>query len=297
MGALLATCAIALAEPALATFPGANGRIVFSVQNDTESEAECLTPSCVEHRLASVNPRSGRTLRFRPCTDPVECNDLHPAVSPDGRWIAYERYAHSNPTAPNTQVDRFYLAVTGMQGRRVRTVTEPAFHPAWSPDGRWIAYSDGHGVQLVSPDGSQRRSVLPGPASELDWSTRDRIAFVRYRGRHGSIYSVARDGSGLRRLTRESDARGPSWSPDGRSLAFERVRARGVDILVRTAGTTRRVVRGGAEPVWSPDGKQIAFVRRRSIWLLRLDDGSSRRLHRVGRRSAIGSLSWRAVPR
>ena len=84
----------------------------------------------------------------------------------------------------------------------------------------------------------------------------------------GDIYTVHPDGTHMRRLTR-TKVRGealPSWSPDGRRIAFEVDSGFDTPSFVYTmsaAGTgSKRVVRvpdGYATPAWSPDGKTIAF--------------------------------------
>src|SRR5204862_17039 len=79
----------------------------------------------------------------------------------------------------------------------------------------------------------------------------------------GSIYVMNADGSGVRRLTRAHDDHSPTWSPDGRKLAFER---NGV-LYVRNLSGPVRLRRLTAlpdeslAPAWSPDGRRIAFER------------------------------------
>ena len=115
--------------------------------------------------------------------------------------------------------------------------------PAWSPDGRKLVF-----VKRVERSGAACRPV----------------------GRcHDEIYVIKADGSGLRRLTRNTLAdNNPVWSPDGRRIAFTRDRDRQtVNIYVmnadgsgqqRLSPTVRR--RPWIELAWSPDWKRIAFV-------------------------------------
>lgn len=96
------------------------------------------------------------------------------------------------------------------------------------------------------------------------------IAFVRGHDKASEIWRSNADGSGLKRLT--SNTRGyeeqPEWSPDGRSIAFDRTVDGGKTLRVYVMdanGHGLRVVspKGGTfaqVPKWSPDGRWIAFA-------------------------------------
>ena len=81
------------------------------------------------------------------------------------------------------------------------------------------------------------------------------------------IWLIRQDGSGLRRVTREGTHNEfPSWSPDGKRLAFARSDgvSGGIWTLNLSAAKARRLTSGPAldeQPAWSPDSKRIAFVR------------------------------------
>jgi TolB protein len=113
-----------------------------------------------------------------------------------------------------------------------RQITEgPGNHlrPAWSPDGRQLAYQANTG------------------------------------GSGHAIWVVNRDGSGHRKLTDGiGDDRRPAWSPDGQFIAFDSARNGGRDIWVvpSSGGAPRRVTSAPGDetfPSWSPDGRQIAY--------------------------------------
>ncbi len=102
--------------------------------------------------------------------------------------------------------------------------------PAWSPDGRQIAFfrsvlsdTTQSGVFVMNADGSGLRRVAPAPnVSGVSWSPDGtRIAF----GKHPDIYVARTDGTGLTRLTNYQDpasgnGTSPAWSPDGRKIAY-----------------------------------------------------------------------------
>ena len=124
------------------------------------------------------------------------------------------------------------------------------------------------------------RTVRPGV---IAFDRRAHLSVVRPGGRGPHrIFLVNADGSALRQLTSRGNAIQPSWSPNGRNIAFSNGSPRG-DILIMSANGTnaRVVVRGYAsEPTFSPDGKRIAFGRPRTstIWSVRTDGSHALKL-------------------
>ncbi len=106
--------------------------------------------------------------------------------------------------------------------------------------------------------------LLPaGAASAAVPGANGRIAYAV----DGDIWSVAADGSDVRRLTADAAyEERPSWSPDGRSIAF----ARGGDVYVMDAdgANARLLVAEASQPAWAPDGRSVAVVRAGSIVLV-----------------------------
>lgn len=107
-------------------------------------------------------------------------------------------------------------------------------------------------------------TVPPAPASAAFPGQSGLIAFVR----GGDIFSISPTGSGLRQLTSTGNNDSPSWSPDGKKIAFTSTRNGNWDIFLMTAtgsGVTAVTTRSSNEtdPAWSPDGRQLAFASDR----------------------------------
>ncbi len=95
-----------------------------------------------------------------------------------------------------------------------------------------------------------------------------KIAFARCLkpGQEG-VFAVKPNGEGLRKLT--GKGREPSWSPNGRKVAYTRATKGGTNfqlsaIYILTGKKERRLTngnKGDQSPSWSPNGKKIVFMR------------------------------------
>lgn len=125
------------------------------------------------------------------------------------------------------------------------------------------------------------------------------ITFSSYRGESRDIYIIDTNGQNLQNLTNSPDISEfhPSWSPDGRFLAYHAYHKRNADIYVLDMETQvrRRLTDHPSEdrmPTWSPDGKWIAFIsnRRASYEIYRISrkGGDSQLLTRLRNRDSFG---------
>jgi TolB protein len=168
------------------------------------------------------------------------------------------------------------LTASGLGGQAL--VSEPMARPAL------VCSIDrgGHSsIYHLDRDGRLRK-LSRGTAADYGavWSPRgDRLAFVSSRDGHDNIYVMHPDGSGVHRLTHDSTAsngapaasQAPTWSPDGKRIAFTSTRDGGEAKIYRMDADGSHQVRLtrtptfviDAVPDWSPDGRYIIFTSNR----------------------------------
>ena len=207
-----------------------------------------------------VDASDGRRRRLTVSSE----DDWHPAWSPDGTRIAFDR-----------QDDGYnWIYVANADGSGVRRLTANFnWHPDWTPDGRISFIGDG-GIWLINANGSGERLLAQAPieitgreASVMSWSPDGaQVAFST----GSALWVMSSDGTARTKLHGDPDRQTgfPVWSPDGRQIAFTQGDGDLEIFVVNADGSGLRNVTDNErvqdeEPSWSPDGRALAFTSTR----------------------------------
>ena len=206
-----------------------------------------------------------------------------PAVSPDGKQIAYTQ-----------GTDLYAMGADGSDSKSLTHGDLEERDPAWSPDGREIAFVRGYDPELedselyvMRANGTQLRRLTHGNDIEREPAWSPNGAWIAYEA-FPNAYVVPAHGPGKRRFVTEA-LESPVWSPDGRRLAVVENQTMIKIVDLRTQSVQRFAVTDdqlGSNDVqtaptdlaWSPDGHRLAYALDGSLYTLRLSTGATRRL-------------------
>ena len=244
-----------------------------------------------------------------------EQSEAYPAISPDGKRIAYS-------ARESSKVSAFHVFVRELPSGKPLQLTKGEasdIAPVWSPDGGTLAFlrvEDGNTQCIVIPaDGGDERKVAdlgpaadaPQPLPAVSWNA-DGKSLVAVQGgekRAPGLALVALDSGKVQRITNpaegtEGDST-PAVSPTGSSIAFVRhTQNEGADIYLcdNTGGGVRRLTfddKGIRGIAWTRDGQDLLYSGNRvggwRLWRVPAYGGSPRDLIISGRQAyypAIG---------
>jgi dipeptidyl aminopeptidase/acylaminoacyl peptidase len=234
-----------------------------------------------------------------------------PQVSPDGLWVAYV-VTSNDREADEARSALWMVSWDGSQRLALTSAADGTGNPRWSPDGRYLAFvatpagSEQAQIMLLDRRGGDARALtsVTGEIGEYAWAPDGkRLVFTLVKGDAASgpkpividALHFKQDGDGYlaqgharhlylldieskhtEQLTLDPQFNEdlPTWSPDGRQVAFIRTHALGVDpdgrediaVMEPAAGAAARSLVHPFAPNsqklrWSPDGASIAYLQ------------------------------------
>jgi len=217
-----------------------------------------------------------RQVEFQRLTDASGMKEA-PAISPDGKMVAFVAIV-----AGKRQI--CVRLLSGGTALQLTSDNADHEHPRWAPDSNTLIYytsSEGRDEpgtiwEISALGGWPRRVVSAIGAGDISHDGR-RIALFQALDGQPALMVAARDGSRAERVIVLPPGEGcssPRWSPDDRSIAFQRLRRTGFAVYLETvtvASGERRLVcesdwhRGFC---WLPDGSGFVYSSSRGSTLL-----------------------------
>ncbi|MCM2317571.1 MAG: protein kinase, partial [Thermoanaerobaculia bacterium] len=206
----------------------ADGKTLFFAAGDT-TRSEILSVPVGGKKPTSLTPG-------------VDAYHDQPKLSPDGNRLVFASTREGGG-----------LFVMGTNGESVRKLADRGADPAWSPDGRYVAYGT---LDFVLP----------------------------YEGLDGGTLGVLDVAAGTTRELTADDGYQPAWSPSGRRIAYWGLRGGGDRELATIAAEGGAPVAVASHPavdwnpVWSEDGRYLYFLSDRggamNLWRVAIDEAT-----------------------
>jgi Tol biopolymer transport system component len=177
-------------------------------------------------------------------------------------------------------------------------------NPSWSPNGRYVAFTsartgegDVYVLDVNTIEDAPRQLTTKADTSELyaAWAPNSKsLAYVSHSRQGDNVYVIDTIDKGeARRVTFwEGTQTRPTWSPDGKLIAFysnhEEPTRFDLSVVAAAGGEPRSIAKGvvmsGRGPSWTPDGQSIVYVQDDDpnydpLWLVAVaSPGTARRI-------------------
>lgn len=226
---------------------------------------------------------------------------ISPAWSPDGTKVAYTSYVkRKGSTFRNADL----LLLDLSSGTRSLVSYRQGINSgaAFSPDGRHIYLTVSQGsnpdIYKMSLDGNLTGKITNGPAGAMNvepaLAPDGRLTFSSDRAGRPMIYTADSNGNDVKRITFAGVFNSsPSWSPDGKKIAFAGQSSGNFDIFVMNSDGTGMIrltsatlkngkMASNEDPSFSPDGRFVMYTSNRTgssqIYISTVDGTEERRM-------------------
>ena len=174
--------------------------------------------------------------------------------------------------SPVDAPELWHIPADGGEAAQLTDTSGQVYDFAVSRGGRWIAYSaanqtGGHDLWLIETSSGKSHRLLDCAEEscvEASWSDDDAyLAFTRRNRSRESVWVVNRESGAVTPLIADGapEGRSPSWSPDGRRVAFIESQSNRIRIVDVEGGEQFRLTGDdGVMGNWSPDGHRMVFV-------------------------------------
>jgi dipeptidyl aminopeptidase/acylaminoacyl peptidase len=310
-------CIVSIVMATLLAFPTAGEATLRGRNGDLAYDLEFCSTGC-DYFVDIVSARPGRP--------PREFFEFYePAFSPRGSVLAF---VNVEPTAISIG-PRAGGGESGDAGVHdvIRAPDADLASPRWSPSGRRILFERKGRMsseatlmeielrtarlrQIGPPFSVPQGDEVDTLESELqpDWASTGEIVLERHPGSPGQVGSelavMSATGKHLRPVTSGHFDRSPSWSPDGKRLAF--VRAKDADdrcpkiYTMRADGRKLKRISNGCHTsvAWSPDGTELAAVSKyKQLEVMPAGGGPAQRIREATSNEAMDHVDWQPLPR